>query len=124
MVGGDGREQWELERTTRAAGEARAYVDRHRDALGEDAWRRARLLVSELATNALRHGAGRIELRLEATAVGLWVCVHDEGGGRPVPRTPGADGGYGLHLVADLSDRWGQDDGGAVWFEVDRQAVA
>lgn len=120
MVAGAGRERWELERTTRAAGEARAHVDRHRDALGEDAWRRARLLVSELATNAVRHGRGRIELRLSATADGLHVCVADEGGGRPVARTPGDDGGHGLHLVADLSDRWGSEHEGTVWFEIDR----
>lgn len=115
-------ERWELARTTRAAGEARRRVDGHRDALGEDAWRRARLLVSELATNAVRHGSGRIELALEPTARGLRVTVSDEGGtGRPTPRTPGADGGFGLHLLADLSDRWGEGAAGTtIWFEVDR----
>lgn len=123
----DQAEQWELTRTTRAAGEARALVDRHRDALGEDVWRRARLLVSELATNAFRHGDGRIELSIAITPARLRVCVSDEGddGGRPAARTPGADGGYGLHLVADLSDRWGQSRAPtSVWFEVDRAGTA
>lgn len=117
--------QWELARTTEAAREARVHIDGHRDALGEDAWRRARLLVSELATNAVRHGRGRIVLAIRATGRGLHVSVTDDGGGgRPTRRTPGDDGGFGLHLVADLADRWG--DGGTgtcVWFEVDRDST-
>ncbi len=118
-------ERWELAPTTRAAGEARAHVDRHREALGEDAWQRARLLISELATNAVRHGAGRIELTIETRPTLLRFCVRDEGAGRPTPRIPGENGGFGLHLVADLSDRWGHGGRGTgVWFEVDREAVA
>ncbi len=118
-------ERWELARTAQAAGEARAHVDRYRAALGEDAWRRARLLVSELATNAVRHGTGRIELIIETRPTLLRFCVRDEGAGRPKQRPPGADGGFGLHLVADLSDRWGHGGSGTcVWFEVGRQKVA
>ncbi len=115
-------ERQELERTTRAAWVARGRVDVHRDALGEDAWRRARFLVSELTTNAVRHGRGRILLTLEPTGAGLRVTVSDEGGAeRLEPRTPGEDGGFGLHLLADLSDRWGQGGTGTtIWFEVDR----
>jgi len=118
-------ERWELQRTTRAAAEARAHVEPFRDALGEDAWQRARLLVSELATNAVRHGAGRIELLIAPTDGGLRFCVCDEGAGRPTPRSPGPDGGFGLHLVADLSDRWGQGEHDtSVWFEVDGKEIA
>jgi len=121
----DEAERWELARTAQAAGEARAHVDRYREALGEEAWRRARLLVSELATNAVRHGAGRIELTIETHPTALRFCVRDEGSGRPERRPPGADGGFGLHLVADLSDRWGQGGSGTgVWFEVGRRRVA
>ncbi len=122
MDGRDETVQWELARTTGAAGEARAHLARYRDALGEDGWQRARLLVSELATNAVLHGAGRIELSIVRTPSALRFSVCDQGTGRPVPRTPGDDGGFGLHLVADLSDRWGQDeDSTSVWFEVDRE---
>ena len=120
----DDGERWELARTTRAAGEARARVDRHRAVLGEDGWRRARLLVSELATNAVRHGSGRIELRIVPTPKGLRFCVCDEGRGDRGRRAPGPDGGFGLHLVADLADRWGQGPTRDVWFEVDHREVA
>lgn len=120
-----GEERWELSRHPRAASEARVHVDAHRAALGDDAWHRARLLVSELATNAVRHGRGRIELVITPNRGGLRFCVTDEGGGHPTRRTPGEGGGFGLHLVADLADRWGEDDNGTcVWFEVDREAVA
>ena len=45
----------------------------------------AELIVSELATNALRHGAGPITVRLAYTQDGdLWLEVHDHGPGRPV----------------------------------------
>ena len=121
MGGGPEGERWELVRSTRAAGEARAHADRYREVLGEEPWRRARLLVSELATNAVRHGSGRIELGIAPTRRGLRFDVRDEGGGRPARRTPGDTGGFGLHLVADLADRWGQEPGSAaVWFEIDR----
>ncbi len=116
-------EQHELERSSSAPGAARRHVDEHRNALGEDAWRRARLLVSELVTNALRHGSGAIVLELTPLpSGGLRVCVHDEGGGRPEPREPDEDGGYGLHLVRDLSDRSGHGEGiNAMWFEIDHR---
>lgn len=84
------------------------------------------LLVSELATNAVRHtvgtrflcGAGLVEdgcLRLE---------VHDhDRSGRVLPRRePGPDdeGGRGLLLVEQLAQAWGVDrssltGGNAVW---------
>ena len=118
-------ECWELTRDSRAAGEARAHVDGHRGRLGEDGWRRARLLISELATNAVRHGRGRIELQIVEEAGHVRFCVRDEGGagGRPEAREPGADGGFGMHLVADLSDRWGRGrHGTCVWFELDGPA--
>lgn len=124
MTERDQGERWELARTTRAAGEARARVDGHRQCLGEDGWRRARLLVSELATNAVRHGSGRIELLIVPTPQGLRFCVCDEGGGVRERRPPGEDGGFGLHLVADLADRWGQEPTRDVWFEVDRREIA
>ncbi len=69
--------------------------------------------------------AGRIELTIETRPTLLRFCVRDEGAGRPKQRPPGADGGFGLHLVADLSDRWGHGGSGTcVWFEVGRQKVA
>ena len=84
----------------------------------------ATLLASELATNALVHGRGRIELRLRLTRDRLVLESVDEGQHMPRRRRAGDDeeGGRGLHLVATLADRWGfraTDDGKVVWAEVD-----
>ena len=70
----------------------------------------AELVVSELATNALRHGAGPITVRLTYTQEGdLWLEVHDHGPGRPVPQKTTADDeqGRGLALLDALMDLHG-----------------
>ncbi|MBB5866891.1 anti-sigma regulatory factor (Ser/Thr protein kinase) [Allocatelliglobosispora scoriae] len=65
------------------------------------------LAVSELATNAIRHGGGRGRLTVERTADGLVVEVQDWGPGlhrdlardRPQPTT---QGGRGLWITRKL----------------------
>jgi anti-sigma regulatory factor (Ser/Thr protein kinase) len=67
----------------------------------------AELIVSELTTNALRHGAGPITVRLSYTrARDLWLEVHDHGRGRPVLQKTTADDeqGRGLALLDALVD--------------------
>ena len=62
----------------------------------------AELIVSELTTNALRHGAGPITVRLSyASDRDLWLEVHDHGRGRPVPQkaTTEDEQGRGLALL-------------------------
>ncbi len=81
------------------------------------------LLVSEVATNALVHGAGRVRVRVRPTGGGLRVEVHDEGPTLPSRRqaTPMDEGGRGIALVDALSSGWGAEatpDGKTVWFEV------
>jgi anti-sigma regulatory factor (Ser/Thr protein kinase) len=81
------------------------------------------LLVSEVATNALVHGTGRVRVRVRPTAHGLRVEVHDEDQRLPSRRraTPMDEGGRGIALVDALSSGWGAettDDGKTVWFEV------
>ncbi|GAA1675474.1 hypothetical protein GCM10009733_085660 [Nonomuraea maheshkhaliensis] len=86
----------------------------------------AELVISELATNAIRHTrsgqtAGRFGVTLHAGTALLIVAVHDEGG----PSTPHlrqADNtdqsGRGLHLVDSLATRWGvhgDEAGRTVW---------
>jgi anti-sigma regulatory factor (Ser/Thr protein kinase) len=88
----------------------------------------ARLLVSELVTNAVEHVGedGDLELVLGATGTGVRVEVRDPGPGFEAtaarPAAPDA-AGWGLHFVSVLADRWGADrQGGArVWFEIDRR---
>ena len=81
------------------------------------------LLVSEVATNALVHGRGRVRVRVHPTARGLRVEVHDGNPALPARRqaTPMDEGGRGIALVEALSSGWGAestDDGKNVWFEV------
>jgi anti-sigma regulatory factor (Ser/Thr protein kinase) len=84
------------------------------------------LVVSELATNAIRHGAGDMEVRVVPGVGQVRVEVLDEGGS-VIPEPPGAPpiaavGGRGLHLVRAMSQAWGTgfDASGRtlVWAEV------
>ncbi|MEV2259897.1 ATP-binding protein [Streptomyces anulatus] len=89
------------------------------------------LCVTELATNALRHGVppGRgfkVHIYLERIENALRVELHDSGDGEvcPADELPGADdeGGRGLLLVAALADAWGvgeRNPGKIVWCEFD-----
>jgi anti-sigma regulatory factor (Ser/Thr protein kinase) len=82
------------------------------------------LLISELVTNALRHGQRGEPVELFASWNGtVRVEVSDRGDGfAPLARdrTPEEPGGYGLFLVGSLADRWGVDcdDRTTVWFEL------
>ncbi len=81
------------------------------------------LLVSELVTNARRHGTPPAELRLWRTRGEVLVEVHDSGAALPKPRDagPADETGRGLRLVAALSERWGTRPdvaGKAVWCTV------
>lgn len=70
----------------------------------------AQLVVSELVTNALRHGDGAIQLRVRLAHTTARIEVVDEGVGNVAavhPRPPGEAGGWGLHIVEQLSERWG-----------------
>jgi two-component sensor histidine kinase len=84
-----------------------------------------KLIVSELVTNSIEHGALRDDDRIEVRArVGergaLHVEVRDPGPGPPVD----ARGGMGWRILERMADRWGVDhrDGVArVWFELDAE---
>lgn len=69
------------------------------------------LAVSELVSNALRHGEGLVGLTVALDDDELRVEVSDQGGGQPRMRrtAPSAaePGGWGLRLVDQLADRWG-----------------
>ncbi|MFG3109895.1 ATP-binding protein [Streptomyces tendae] len=65
------------------------------------------LVVSELVTNAIRHGDGLAGFEARPTEEGLWIAVHDHSA--VVPRaayafpTTHPGGGYGWPLVARLA---------------------
>jgi PAS domain S-box-containing protein len=81
----------------------------------------ARLLTSELVTNAVQHADGPLRLGLRRTASQVIVEVSDNSIMRPTvqPKDPTSESGRGLLLVDALSDTWGTRlDGSAkaVWF--------
>ncbi|MFD0683650.1 ATP-binding protein [Actinomadura fibrosa] len=80
-----------------------------------------RLVVCELVTNAYRHGAGPIVVRLSLDEGQPCVEVWDAGENHPVvrPQNCAATSGRGLHMLAEIvSGRWGVrplNGGKAVW---------
>lgn len=92
--------------------EVRRWVD---DFLGEAGVSRACiddavLIVSELASNAVRHGAGDVVCQIAMFEPGrCFLSVVDFGGGRPgiVERDHIDVGGLGLVIVERLALEWG-----------------
>jgi anti-sigma regulatory factor (Ser/Thr protein kinase) len=124
-----GRLHMQLRPGPQAAGEGRHALDRLEGAIDHDQLAELRLLITELLTNSVRHGAreqGWITLDIEIYANSVRVVVKDRGPGFRVdgPPKPHRDrpGGWGLCLVDRIADRWGVEltDETAVWFEVDR----
>lgn len=81
------------------------------------------LLVSEVATNALVHGTGDVQVRVSARGRALRVEVADDSPRMPEPRAAGLleEGGRGLALVESLAADWGvqrEGPGKIVWFEL------
>jgi anti-sigma regulatory factor (Ser/Thr protein kinase) len=83
----------------------------------------ARLLTSELITNACRHAGSRARVSVVQQPETVRVEVYDSGGGRVRVRHPQPEqqGGRGLHIVDTLASRWGSrasEGGTLVWFEL------
>jgi anti-sigma regulatory factor (Ser/Thr protein kinase) len=107
---------------------ARSYVTDLLDRVPPAICQTAGLLVSELATNVVRHtDAAEFVVEVEDLPDDglLRVGVTDTGRDLPVLRTPGptSERGRGIQLVSVLADRWGARrvrDGGrkTVWFEL------
>jgi PAS domain S-box-containing protein len=81
----------------------------------------ARLLLSEILTNAVQHAQGPISLHLCRTATDLTVEISDHSPHLPHPRMANEDeeSGRGLILVRALADAWGvrpTDAGKTTWF--------
>ncbi len=109
-----------------SAARARSFVREfvHEFELGRTAADDGELLVSELVTNAIRHGAPTIRLSLGTENGDLTVRVHDSGARLPVIRSTSIDrpGGRGLQMVERLASAWGVDreaQGKTVWFRID-----
>jgi serine/threonine-protein kinase RsbW len=81
------------------------------------------LLVSELATNSIKHADTAFELAVDHNPREVIVEVTDDGPGDPIPRDPAPTDptGRGLRIVETMSDKWGVRHAGetkTVWFLV------
>jgi anti-sigma regulatory factor (Ser/Thr protein kinase) len=103
-----------------AASEARSFVrsvledhPRIEDAL---------LSVSELVTNAIRHGppGDGLEVLVHRRDAAIRVSVNQKPGSLHIDRSrrAGGMGGLGLMIVEKVSDAWGVEDESGVWFEI------
>ncbi len=86
------------------------------------------LLVSELTTNAVRHGSAPIVLVLDRVGTSVDVSVEDDSlDDVPTVRHHEGDepsvGGYGLQIVEQVADAWGwaptPAGGKRVWFSME-----
>ncbi len=100
------------------AAQLAGVLDPARDALDE-----VTLMVSELATNSVRHAGTPYRVAVFRSGDFVRVEVSDAGGGRAQVRNPGPRDphGRGLQIVSALADRWGVDDdadaaGKTTWF--------
>ena len=116
-----------------ARAEVTAWLTRERDAGAFIEV--AKLLISELVTNCLRHASITPDqpLRLTASlrATTLRLELRDDGTqgtiARRAPQQSGIGGGFGLDLVAQLSNSWGVErdaHGTTVWLELSAPAHA
>jgi len=102
------RAQWVLAGLADTAVARRVVRGLARDAV-PDRVDEAVQVASELAANALEHGAPPVRLRVHATAHRLVIAATDTSALAPRPTVAGVDDerGRGLAIVARLSDAWG-----------------
>jgi anti-sigma regulatory factor (Ser/Thr protein kinase) len=88
------------------------------------------LMVSELATNCIRHERASFHITILGTTKEIRIEVTDSGSGTPTMRSPGPDepSGRGLQIVDMLSGTWGvepeQPSGKTVWFTMPAASAA
>jgi anti-sigma regulatory factor (Ser/Thr protein kinase) len=117
---GHGSGAWmeaQLPLDVRAPGAARIVVAQVlAERVAASALERARLVISELVSNSVRHSgapaAAGVVVRVRVVDGGFWLEVEDPGrNGVVAQRAPDQTdgGGFGLHLVQALSEQWGID---------------
>ncbi|MEE1764572.1 SpoIIE family protein phosphatase [Streptomyces sp. SP18BB07] len=114
--------QWDLPSDPAVVSRAREAVTGQLAAWGLDELAfTTELVASELVTNAIRHATGPVQLRLLRDRA--LICeVYDGSGTSPRLRRARTEdeGGRGLFLVAQLTERWGTrytPDGKTIWTE-------
>jgi Histidine kinase-like ATPase domain len=112
-----------LEPVSASVPEARRFVMDRLTGIPGDAVDVARLLVSELVTNAVLHARTELTLTLDRTGTVVRVQVEDGNPRLPVLRTHGSDAstGRGLGVIDKMATSWGThsiEGGKVVWFEI------
>ena len=119
------RQSWRLPATARSVPEARHHIADTLQTWGCDGFvDTARLLTSELVTNAVLHARTEMTLAVEQTAQGVRISVTDSS---PVPpslrhHSTTATTGRGLRLLDQLAREWNveeDDRGKTVWFTLE-----
>jgi anti-sigma regulatory factor (Ser/Thr protein kinase) len=118
-------ETWHFAPDETAPGEARRLVA---DALGRTVHDPARLddariVVAELAANAVLHARSPFSVSLRSDGSTIRILVRDRSHVTPVMRGSGltTPSGRGMHLVAAVAGAWGVElapDGKVVWAEL------
>ncbi|MCF3101864.1 SpoIIE family protein phosphatase [Streptomyces roseoverticillatus] len=114
---------WDLPAERSTVADARKFASEQLAAWGlEELGFTTELVVSELVTNAVRHAYAPIRLRLIRERSSLICEVSDASSTSPRMRRARVtdEGGRGLLLVAQLTERWGTrftSDGKTIWAE-------
>lgn len=118
---------WVLPSDLTAARLARRRVEECCAGLSSEKVDVVRLLVTELVSNALKHGSGAVVLHVVRDGDAVEVAVEDESARPPEVVHPRSlqEHGAGMRLVDAMADRWGIDPrrdrrpGKRVWFCLD-----
>jgi anti-sigma regulatory factor (Ser/Thr protein kinase) len=117
-------------RDASAAATARRALESLDHELEHETLETLRLLMTELVTNSVRHADAPdddiVDVELAVSPDGVRVEVGDGGSGfdaTPRPTDHDDASGWGLHLVEELSSRWGvrRTRRTCVWFELERR---
>lgn len=109
---------------------ARRFIEQLLDGLDPDVVHTVKLIVSELATNCVRHASTPYCVTATRTEQAIRVEFADGGDGRAHLLSPGPDEphGRGLQIVSALADEWGvqrrpETPGKVTWFRCSTQRV-
>ncbi|MEU2872609.1 SpoIIE family protein phosphatase [Streptomyces olivoreticuli] len=128
-LGDDHVRDWSLPADRATVADARKHASGQLTAWGlEELGFTTELVVSELVTNAIRHAHAPIRLRLIRDHASLICEVSDASSTSPRMRRARIfdEGGRGLLLVAQLTERWGTrftTEGKTIWAEQPLAAV-